>query len=310
MNTLLLQVGANAVTATVNVTIQKIFKEAVISSGSMRIEGNPEDFIRPDENGSSRRDKLKALMARYLNATYVDVFTVMPTGTDFTDIRFSAHGSPYYRPERLDGTVANRKQDLERSLGVKIAMIHIDECLYERVNCEGSCDNELVIDDAPITVLTNTTSFVGVNARVHPFCGCVAPKPEIRSCNPNPCLNNGTCEVLSTGYRCQCPANNPHFFGPNCERLAASYNGQGWSWHSGLSACANSHLSLVFNTQMEEGTLLYTGPSPNNFVENVTDFLAIELQNGKLKMFVNFGSETKILALEHKVRKSFQYPTF
>jgi hypothetical protein len=37
-------------------------------------------------------------------------------------------------------------------------------------------------------------------------------------------------------------------------------------------------------------------------VENVTDFLAIELQNGKLRMFVNFGSGTKILALEHKVR--------
>jgi hypothetical protein len=53
---------------------------------------------------------------------------------------------------------------------------------------------------------------------------------------------------------------------------------------------------------MEEGTLLYTGPSPNNFVENVSDFMAIELQNGKLKMFVNFGSETKILALEHKVQ--------
>ena len=52
---------------------------------------------------------------------------------------------------------------------------------------------------------------------------------------------------------------------------------------------------------MEEGTLLYVGPSPNNFVENVTDFLGIELQNGKIKMFVNFGSETRILALDHKV---------
>ena len=186
-------------------------------------------------------------------------------------------------------------------------MIHIDECLQERTNCEGSCDNELKIDEQPITVLTNITSFVGVNARVHAFCGCVAPKPEIRSCNPNPCLNNGTCEVLPNGYQCQCPANNPHFFGPNCERLAASYNGQGWSWHPGLSACSNSHLSLVFNTQMEEGMLLYVGPSPNNFVENVTDFLAIELTNGKLKMFVNFGSGTRVLALEHKVRFILTY---
>ena len=106
--------GENAVAATVNITVQKITMEAVLSSGSLRVEGNPEDFIRPDGNGSSKRDKLKALMSKYLNATYVDIFTVMATGTDFTDVRFSAHGSPYYRPERLDGTLANRKQDLVR----------------------------------------------------------------------------------------------------------------------------------------------------------------------------------------------------
>ena len=58
---------------------------------------------------------------------------------------------------------------------------------------------------------------------------------------------------------------------------------------------------------MEEGMLLYVGPSPNNFVENVTDFLAIELTNGKLKMFVNFGSGTRVLALEHKVRFILTY---
>ena len=106
------QIGENAVAATVNITVQKISREAVLSSGSLRILGNPEDFIRPDSNGSSRRDKLKTMMARYLNATFVDIFTVMATGTEYTDVRFSAHGSPYYRPERLDGTLANRKQDL------------------------------------------------------------------------------------------------------------------------------------------------------------------------------------------------------
>lgn len=108
------QVGENSVAATVNVTVQKISREAVISSGSLRIKGTPEDFIKPDINGSSKRDKLKALMSRHLNATYVDIFTVMSTGTEFTDVRFSAHGSPYYRPERLEGTLAARKQDLVR----------------------------------------------------------------------------------------------------------------------------------------------------------------------------------------------------
>lgn len=39
------QVGDKAVTATVKVTIQKITREAVINSGSIRIEGTPEDVI-------------------------------------------------------------------------------------------------------------------------------------------------------------------------------------------------------------------------------------------------------------------------
>ena len=106
-------------------------------------------------------------------------------------------------------------------------MIHIDECLYElKGQCAGkSCVNDLRIDEQPVSVLTNTSSFVGVQARVYPLCpACVAPKPEISSCNnPNPCHNNGTCELIPVtpggrGYRCQCPANNNEIFGPNCER--------------------------------------------------------------------------------------------
>jgi len=129
------QVGVNAVPATVNITVQKITREAVLSSGSLRIRGSPEDFIRPDINGSSKRDKLKALMSRYLNATYVDIFTVLPTGTEFTDVRFSAHGSPYYRPERLDGTLANRKLELVSLFLFKSFMIHFRNMLSSYVTC-------------------------------------------------------------------------------------------------------------------------------------------------------------------------------
>ena len=103
-------------------------------------------------------------------------------------------------------------------------MIHIDECLYEKKGvCAGkSCANELKVNEQPVSVLTNRTSFVGVQARVFPLCSvCVAPRPEVSSCsNPNPCFNNGTCELIrrAPGYRCQCPANNNEIFGPNCER--------------------------------------------------------------------------------------------
>lgn len=299
------QINRNAVSATVNVTIQRIPKVAVVKSGSIRLLGSPEDFVKTDSDGVSKRDRFRKQMSRYLNATHVDVFTVLPSkGGKYTDVRFSAHGSPYYEPEKLEGVLAKRKMDLSRALNVEIAMIRIDECMDEiNGKCSGgSCANELRIENQPVTIYTNTTSFVGVQARVVPFCGCVAPRPMSRSCTPNPCLNNGTCEHLSDGsYQCQCPANNPEYFGPNCERLAASFNGHGWSWHKGIPACGNSHFSMIFNTGQPEGTLLYTGPSPNNIVPNVTDFMAIELKKGKVNMYINFGSGTKLLTLEQRV---------
>ena len=303
------QIGRDHVKATVNVTVQKIPKEAVVKSGSIRIKGNPEDFVKG--NSLSKRDKFTSMMMTFLNASHVDVFTVLPSGNDLnptTDIRFAAHGSPYYAAEKLEGVLAANKKDLENSLNIDIVMIHIDECLYEGVHCPGqSCANQLDIEDLPVTIYTNQTSFVGVQALVRPVCKCstISPVNYYQSCNPNPCLNNGTCEAKATGgYSCICPADNSDQFGPNCELLAASFNGQGWSWHRGLPACGNSHLSMTFNTAYDRGTLVYTGPTPDNVVENVTDFLSIELQKGKLTMKVNFGAGTKLLNLNKRVDDS------
>ena len=75
----------------------------------------------------------------------------------------------------------------------------------------------------------------------------------------------------------------------------------GWSSHQGIPACGNSHLSMTFNTAYPEGLLVYTGPSPDNIVNNVTDFLSIELKKGKLTMLVNFGSKPKLLNLNARV---------
>ena len=302
------QVGSKAVSATVNITVQKIPEEAVTTSGSVRIRGTPEDFIKPDGNGYSKRDQFRSLMSRYLNATYVDVFTVLDATNKnrepFTDVRFSAHGSPYLKTERLEGVLTRRRHDVEKSLGIDIAMIHIDECIHEGSSgCSGSCVNDLVIDEQPVSVFTNTTSFVGVAARVKPICGCNAPEKK-RSCESRPCLNGGTCTDTYNGYKCDCPADNG--FGSNCERLAASFNGQGWSWHPGIQACGNSHLSMTFNTQADYGTLLYVGPSPNNIVEKVSDFMALEIVSGKLVMMINFGSGTRKLQLEQRVSEIYR----
>eukprot|EP00096_Caligus_rogercresseyi_P016358 TRINITY_DN898_c0_g1_i1.p1 TRINITY_DN898_c0_g1~~TRINITY_DN898_c0_g1_i1.p1 ORF type:complete len:1540 (+),score=519.42 TRINITY_DN898_c0_g1_i1:230-4849(+) len=307
------QVGNAAVTASVNVTVQKIPEEAVLKSGSMRVKGTPEQFILPDENGISKRDILVEKLKDWLNATYVDVFAVLPYSRSYTDIRFSAHGSPYYKPERLEGALASRRKELETALDLEVVMFKIDECLYEGISCpEGEgCTNYLDIDEAPVTVYTNTSSFVGVGARVKPYCSCSLPENDAHRrslskykdpCSRNPCLNGGNC--ISDGvlnYKCECPSSNNGQFGPNCEHLAASYNGEGWSFHPSLSSCSDSSLSLSFNTDKDSGTLLYVGPTPGSIVENITDYLALELVDGRLKMFLNFGSGTETLTLGQRI---------
>ena len=55
---------------------------------------------------------------------------------------------------------------MEEEVGINITMISIDECLYENVNCEGSCTNNLVISTIPYLVNANRTSLVGVRTEV------------------------------------------------------------------------------------------------------------------------------------------------
>ena len=253
------QTGPNAVFANVTVTVQRIPKEAVTKSGSIRLDISPEKFISAEDG----REKLTKLLRGYLNpnASIVDVFTVLPAGPngEFTDVRFSAHGSPYFSPEKMEVTVARRKMDLERTLGFKILMVHIDECLYEGRKCEGSCYNSLEIENNPTAIMTNTTTFVGVTARVEPRCGCPVDK-AFQTCSAGfeapdagtECLNGGTCD----GRQCKCPAENSPEFGPLCEKLSASFR-YGWTTQRGVSACANTSLSFMFTTKQQEGLLLY-----------------------------------------------------
>jgi len=289
------QTGPTAVPANVTVTVQKIPEVAVKQSGSIRLAIPPEKFV-------NLREKMTKLLRGYLhpNGSIVDVFTVLPANEGAaTDVRWSAHGSPYHAPERMEVTVARRKEDIQRQLGADILMIHVDECLFEKDNkCEGSCYNALEIENQPTAIMTNTTTFVGVTAKIEARCGCKSP-PLYPTCRADgfgdpadvlSCLNDGVCD--GTGRKCKCPADNTEIFGPRCEKLAASFR-DGWTTHKGISSCANTTVSFKFTTKRSDGLLLYQGPSLNTVVEGVTDFMALEISNGQLKYFINFGADTQ-----------------
>lgn len=300
------------VPANVTITVKEIPHEAVINSGSVRIAGiSDEDFIRvwnyrSQSLSRSKADKFKDKLADLLNISpeNVDVFSVQlrRKHPPLTDVRFSAHGSPYYKPVRLNGIVLMHREEIERDVGINVTMVGIDECLYENHNCEGSCTNALDISTLPYMVNANKTALVGVRVDVLAECTCGARNfSKAESCRSSPCFNGGRCIETRYGLTCQCPAG---YAGPRCQQITRSFRGNGWAWYPPLEMCDDSHLSFEFITRKSDGLLIYNGPivPPEREELLVSDYIAIELERGFPRLLIDFGSGT--LELKVKTKKS------
>ncbi|XP_033228153.1 DE-cadherin-like [Belonocnema kinseyi] len=273
--------------ALVNVTVREIPEVAVMKSGSVRFYGiNAEEFVAPLESGTSKKDIFHEILANMLNvsAANVDVFTVLHSphhnsNKSLLDVRFSAHGSPYYAAEKLNTIVARNARSIEEKLNAEILLVNIDECLVERLNCNNSCRSYLNVSRVPYSVFTNSSSFVGVRAIVDPQCICVVTEPTV-------CLNGGT----AFGERCECPSG---FEGPRCELLAIGFHGDGYAiMPPPGQACDDSHLGLEITPQTENGLIFYFGPMSYTPKLGIQDFMALELENGFAVLYVDYGTGT------------------
>lgn len=134
------------VPANVTVTVKTIPHEAVLNSGSVRISGiTDEDFIRvwdykvsvsfvlslftfvpsfivcsfqSQTISRSKAELFRDKLAHLLNIDRenVDVFSVQlrRMHPPLTDVRFAAHGSPYYKPVRLNGIVLMHREEVNQ----------------------------------------------------------------------------------------------------------------------------------------------------------------------------------------------------
>ncbi|XP_014244956.1 DE-cadherin isoform X2 [Cimex lectularius] len=279
------KIPAHFVFATVNVTVKEIPEEAVDKSGSVRIAGiTAEEFIEPNANGLNKQAILRKYLSKYLNVSEenIDIFTVInsPHNSNATllDVRFSAHGSPYYSPEKLNAAVSAHNDELEKELGVVILMINIDECMIEKAYCQQSCTNFLNKSNVPWPIYTNTTTFVGVKAVVDPLCSCI---PRIV------CHNGGT---QINDRECICPEG---FDGPQCQIVSIGFNGNGFALYPPLEACEDSHLSVEIRSKKPDGLIFYIGPTtkPNDDFY-VQDFMSLELKDGFPVLLVDYGTGT------------------
>ena len=71
----------------------------------------PEKFIQKDSTGKSPYDQFRERLATSLNTDKenVEMISVLSPKTDYTDVRFSAHGSPYYSPTKMNGVIMKNK---------------------------------------------------------------------------------------------------------------------------------------------------------------------------------------------------------
>ncbi|XP_057671471.1 neural-cadherin isoform X4 [Diorhabda carinulata] len=300
------------VAANVTVTVKEIPHEAVVNSGSVRIADiTDEEFIRIWDYHSQSlsksmaekfRDKIADLLN--INRENVDVFSVQlrRKHPPVTDVRFSAHGSPYYKPVRLNGIVLMHREEIERAVGINITMVGIDECLYENQMCEGSCTNTLDISALPYMVNANKTALVGVRVDVLAECTCGARNfSKEENCRNTPCYNGGRCIETRYSLSCSCPAG---YNGPRCQQTSRSFRGNGWAWYPALEMCDKSHLHFEFITRKPDGLLLYNGPivPPEKDEIMVSDYIAVELERGYPRLLLDFGSGT--LELRVKTKKT------
>ncbi|KAK4871852.1 hypothetical protein RN001_015976 [Aquatica leii] len=269
------EIARHEVGAIVTVTVKEIPEEAVRKSGSIRLSGlTAEDFITKDSNGVSKKDLLQKYFSKILNTSIenVDVFTVIPspTNSSFVDVRFSAHGSPYYLPEKLNSKTYEHQQELEKLLDATFVLISINECLEENVCPEhNSCNNKLNIKENAAVVSTNQTSFVGVNAVVEPICECL----QMDFVHP--------------------PLDE-------CHLMSVTFRGNGWALYPPFEACNNSEIRLEILPQYNTGLIFYMGPYSTSPEPIVRDFISLELQDGYPVLLVDYGSGTTSIKFNFK----------
>ena len=183
------------VTCSVEIEVKEVTAEAVQNSMAIRLESvSREGFV------TTILPRFKESVASILQTDEenVDLFSVQnaPKTTNAIDVRFAAHGSPYYAPERMTAILKNNRPNLAKAIkvfDVKILVIGVDECLYE--TCEsGGCTNVLLANGDVEVISVKQTSFASVVAILTARCDdCDEQKKKIQLCESQPCVNGGTC---------------------------------------------------------------------------------------------------------------------
>ncbi|XP_037129929.1 neural-cadherin [Syngnathus acus] len=295
------------VTSTAQVEVIDLPREALLNAASLRLRDMTVEELFSSRGGQeSRFSRLGRTLADLLQTPpeKVHVFSLEDAGRGEEkelSVWFAAHGSPYYKAEKLHGYVAANKAKLEAVLGASISQVGVDDCPHADCAHSGGCSTQVSFAQTPAALHSGNVSLVSLPAKTTARCGCRGREATHLPCSSypsNPCLNGGACLDGPLGYRCKCP---PMFDGPECQQTKHSFGGGGYAWFPPLAPCFQSHISLEFLTEEADGLLLYNGPlGPAAQPGELQDFISIELKHGVPVLKVNHGSGTLTLQLPAK----------
>lgn len=246
------------VDAIVNVSIQNVPIEAVRKSASIRFHGiKVKQFINSIE-------VLKTLFVNLFETVEenVEIITISQKSIEplLMDIIFYVkrnHSGDYFDPEFIKIKLLQHQKRVENTTGLKIQMINIDEC--DLMNCDILCYNEIIVLPNYIPIITNQSSFYGINSIVRSQCGNETLGQLTRS---NESLSN-----------------------------VIEFKGNGYAIYSGISHYNTMNISFNINSYIKSGMILYIGPMNSDEIK-VGDSMKLQLENELLILTLNFGSES------------------
>ena len=180
------------VICTVFIQVKEVTAEAIHKSIAFRLGGvSRKKFV------TTVLPRFKESVAEILQTSEdnVDLFSVQkaPKTPDAIDIRFAAHGSPYYAPERMRAILKNSWDIVSKALKVDILLIGVDECLNEACAPRG-CTNVLRANGEVEVISAKKTAFASIRVEVIAKCeNCNEQEKVEQPCSAQLCLNGGTC---------------------------------------------------------------------------------------------------------------------